>query len=221
MHFPSKLSKHKSCFLYCLRAKPGTTLPSNCHWQEAIINHTQIEKIMVSFSCTFLLVKIKILSEVSTHCSGLNNCFFLEHLQWQHLDCQLGLKCVGHHSRECCTAMAASREPEPDASSCHYGNDFSCEPRGIHQIFSIGIACPLSYLSLVLEVQCVFTNLARTCPLLQHSVTKGSIVPLGTTRNTLLLFSSLPCDQRAFPEANLPPNTAKQSVLNIQRGNDL
>lgn len=40
------------------------------------MNHSQIEKIMVSFSHTFLLVKIKILSEVSMDFSGLNNSAF-------------------------------------------------------------------------------------------------------------------------------------------------
>lgn len=94
---------------------------------------------------------------------------------------------------------------------CHCVNDFPPEPRGIHQTFSIGVVCPLSYLSLVLEkVQHIFTTLAWTCPLLQNLVIKDPIVPLGTTRNhALLLFPSLPWDYRGFPEAHLPPKRVK------------
>lgn len=84
---------------------------------------------------------------------------------------------------------------------CHYANDFSPEPWGIHQTFSIGIVCLLSHLSLVLEkVQRGFTALAWTCPLLQALGNKRPYCPSWAQPGIVLprCFPLCPAIREAF-----------------------
>lgn len=86
---------------------------------------------------------------------------------------------------------------------CHYANDFSPEPWGIHQTFSIGIVCLLSHLSLVLEkVQRGFTALAWTCPLLQALGNKRPYCPSWAQPGIVLprCFPLCPVIREAFQE---------------------